>query len=694
MKKIISIALIICASQIMANEINLEERVITVKSKDLKVIDIPGAVNFISSEDLNKALTKVNLSEVLDETPGVLALDRGNFSKDLALSIRGFGTRSATSGIRGQQIFIDGIPLTLPDGQSQSQNISLGTAGRIDVIKGPLATLYGNASGGVIQIYTKEPPENRYFQTEQVFGSWGQYKNDYQVAEKFEKTSYLLDYSSYKSNGFRVNSQIQREHINTIFSYQASDNLKLKLSVNLFDEPYAYDPRTLTLSDALNNPQKSSSSLLDRLRKITRQNQYGQSLDYKIDNTTNLVLSTYFGDRSVQQFSTPSTPTTLARYIDSQRDYYGVNLALNTKASMYHMPVDLSFSITSSSANELYSQGSAQNGDPISGITLRRDERKMSSSSAVSQATLHLNNHFSLLAGLRKTNVKVSSDDRLQMVSQGNVSYDNLGYVLGALYYLGEKTSLYFNYGVGFETPTLTEVTYTRVGNSNQNIFNTGLRDAKNSQYEIGLRSFGSNKTFVDLVVFSIKSKDEIAVDLNPNGSTISYKNIPEGTTRHGLELQYIAHPTKLIKTKITGTMMRAEFDASYYSGSTFIPAGNRVPGVPQKYVTLGAQYSGTGFVYARNGFLSGWLSGYDIMYMGNTYSSDANDMKAPSYVTHRLHLSHGWDLNGVNVSIVGRINNIFDKRYVSSVQVSNPIPFEPGAPRNWLLGLRAQVKF
>lgn len=693
MKKILLIGLVACASQIMANEINLDERVVSVKSKDFKIMDVPGAVNFLSSEDLNKSLAKVNLSEVLDDMPGVLALDRGNFARDLALSIRGFGTRSATSGIRGQQIFIDGIPLTLPDGQSQSQNISLSTAGRIDVIKGPLATLYGNASGGVIQIYSKEPEDKRYFQTEQIFGSWNQYKNNYQLAEKFENTAYLLDYSSYKSDGFRLNSQIQREHFNAIFSHQLSDDLKLKLSVNLFDEPYAYDPRTLTLFDALNNPEKSTSPVADRLRKITQQNQYGQSLDYQINSASNIVLSTYFGDRFVQQFATPSTPTSSARFINSERDYSGVNLAVNTKKIIYQKPLDLNFSIGSSSADELYSQGVAQDGEPIPGV-LRLEKRKMSSSSATSQATFYLTDNLNLLAGLRKTNIKIRSDDRLQQVSQGALSYDNLGYVLGALYYLDSKTSAYLNYGVGFETPTLTELSYTRVGNANQNIFNTSLKEAKNSQYEIGLRSFGNNKSYIDLVAFSIKTKDEIAVDLNPNGSTISYKNIPEGTTRNGLELSYITYPTKLIRTKVTGTMMQAEFDASYFSGSTFISAGNRVPGVPKKSMTLGAQYSNNAFIYAKNGFLNGWLVGYDMMYMGNMYTSDANNMQAPSYVTQRLQISHGWNLDGISLSLIGRINNIFDKRYISSVQVSNPIPFEPGAPRNWLLGLRVQAKF
>lgn len=692
-KYIYPLTLLIISQLVLSNEINLTERVVTVKSQELKLLDVPGSVNLISSQDISKATLKVNLSEVLDETPGVLALDRGNYAKDISLSVRGFGTRSQTAGIRGQQIFIDGIPLTLPDGQSQSQNISLGTAGRIEIIKGPLATLYGNASGGVIQIYTRVP-ENRILHAEQIFGSWNQYKSEYQLADNLGQASYLIDYSTYKSDGYRLNSQIMREHLNGIFTYQINDDLKLKLSANAFDEPYAYDPRTLTLADALNNSYKSTSPVIDRLRKVTQQNQFGQSLEYKLNSSSHIALSTYFGDRSVQQFSTPSTLSTAAKYIESQRDYNGINLAFNTRNQFYERPIDITLTATTSSATEQYIQGNAQNGDPIPNLVLRRDERVMSSSSFASQANFHLTDNLSLLAGLRQTNVKVNSDDKLQQISQGNISYNNLGYILGVSNLIGDKTNLYFNYGIGFETPTLTEVSYTRVGSVNQNVFNTSLKEAKNSQYELGVRSFMDKKSYIDLTGFLIKTKNEIAVDLNPNGSNISYKNIPEGTTRKGLELSYIIYPIDSIKFKMMGTLMQAEFDASYISGSAFVPAGNRVPGVPQKNFVLGAQYSNKNFIQNQYGFSQGWLVGYDLSYMGNIYTADANDLKAPSYSLHRLSLSYGWDIQGINLSFVGRLNNIFDKRYVSSIQVSNPIPFEPGAPKNWLMGLRGQVRF
>ena len=67
--------------------------------------------------------------------------------------MRGFGARAAF-GIRGIKIVIDGIPETTPDGQGQLDNLPLGMLKSFEVLRGPSASLYGNASGGVIYLNT------------------------------------------------------------------------------------------------------------------------------------------------------------------------------------------------------------------------------------------------------------------------------------------------------------------------------------------------------------------------------------------------------------------------------------------------------------------------------------------------------------------------------------------------------------
>src|SRR5690606_4785253 len=133
---------------------------VTSTQRSQPVFDVPASVGIVRGDTLRDSQMQVNLSETLVRIPGVLAQNRENYAQDLQLSIRGFGSRS-TFGVRGIRIYVDGIPATMPDGQGQTSNIDLSSAERIEVLRGPFSALYGNSSGGVIQVFTetgKGPP--------------------------------------------------------------------------------------------------------------------------------------------------------------------------------------------------------------------------------------------------------------------------------------------------------------------------------------------------------------------------------------------------------------------------------------------------------------------------------------------------------------------------------------------------------
>src|SRR6476659_6193106 len=101
------------------------------------------------------------LDESLALVPGLTAVSRTNPAQDPRISIRGFGARSAF-GVRGVRVLRDGMPLTLPDGQTPVDYLSLESVGRIEVIRGAASALYGNASGGVVDLRTEAPPATRF----------------------------------------------------------------------------------------------------------------------------------------------------------------------------------------------------------------------------------------------------------------------------------------------------------------------------------------------------------------------------------------------------------------------------------------------------------------------------------------------------------------------------------------------------
>ncbi|HIL02384.1 MAG TPA: Plug domain-containing protein, partial [Myxococcales bacterium] len=128
-----------------------EEIIVRASRVSTTLLETPAAVSVIDAEEIQLARPQLTLGESLARVPGVFTQNRQNFAQDLRISIRGFGAR-ARFGLRGIKLIVDGIPATLPDGQGQLDTLQLSTAGRIEVIRGPSASLYGSAAGGVIRL--------------------------------------------------------------------------------------------------------------------------------------------------------------------------------------------------------------------------------------------------------------------------------------------------------------------------------------------------------------------------------------------------------------------------------------------------------------------------------------------------------------------------------------------------------------
>jgi len=133
-------------------QINYEDTDATRVEKN--ILDIPGSITNINKNKLQLGTEQLGLDESLNHVPGTFFQNRYNFAQDLRVSIRGFGSRS-NFGIRGIKIIVDGIPETLADGQGSVDGIDIGSINKINVIRGPTSSLYGNASGGAIVIETE-----------------------------------------------------------------------------------------------------------------------------------------------------------------------------------------------------------------------------------------------------------------------------------------------------------------------------------------------------------------------------------------------------------------------------------------------------------------------------------------------------------------------------------------------------------
>src|SRR5690606_18799468 len=148
--------------------------IVTSTRMDTSVLETPASISVLEGDLMRMGRFRVNLSESLGGVPGLQIQNRENYAQDLQVSVRGFGARS-TFGVRGVRLYVDGIPATMPDGQGQTSNIDIASIDHIEILRGPFSALYGNSSGGVIQVFTEEgalPPEINASVAAGSHGAW------------------------------------------------------------------------------------------------------------------------------------------------------------------------------------------------------------------------------------------------------------------------------------------------------------------------------------------------------------------------------------------------------------------------------------------------------------------------------------------------------------------------------------------
>jgi iron complex outermembrane receptor protein len=207
--------------------------------------DVPASIDVLSAADLHDDRLGIDLSESLPGVPGVLARNRQNYAQDTQVSIRGFGSR-ATFGIRGLRLYLDGIPATQPDGQAQMAHFNLASAERLEILRGPFSSLYGNASGGVMQLFTKSGRDAPRFSGGTAAGSFGTWRANLGGGGSVGAADYVFDFTRFDTEGYREHSAARRESFNGKLDYRFSERSRSTVVLNYFDSPETDDPLGLT----------------------------------------------------------------------------------------------------------------------------------------------------------------------------------------------------------------------------------------------------------------------------------------------------------------------------------------------------------------------------------------------------------------------------------------------------------------
>jgi iron complex outermembrane recepter protein len=664
----------------------LDEIVVSASRSEQTTFDAPAAIQSLGRETIESAGPQVNLSEPLTRVPGVTILNRQNYAQDLQLSIRGFGARTAF-GIRGVRLIVDGIPASMPDGQGQASTISLSSTERIEVLRGPLAQLYGNASGGVVQAFTREAPETPEFTAHGYAGSYDTTRGIVQYAGRLGDYGLVADYGEFRSDGFRQNSKTVRKHFNGKLGFE-NGRTKVHFVANLFDMPLAQDPGGLASNSPTDPTAAANGFSANRVRKTVEQNQLGAVLEHRTETGITAVARIYGGQRDVfqAQFIQGSS-----RWIGVDRDYWGAGLQISQNLNLGSTPMRLSYGFDYDLADEYRSGGNAVVGE-ISDVSRRQQDYLSYNGDFFVQSEIFLTKATTLIAGARRSNVTLDVEDRLFPGSSGKVKYSATNPVLGLSHLVSETLNIYANTGRGFESPSIAETSYT--GAPPTATFNSALQAAKSRHYEVGLKYRPGKARVVDLAAYRIDTENEITTLANVGGN-VSYANAAK-TRRDGIEVSYLERLGKHFQLYAALNHINAVYSADFQSGADTIQDGNRIPGIPQRFAFIEAVWNQRGFLQpqerARTG--QGLTLAAEIISAGKLYANDLNTRVADGYNITNLRISHTHKTLKGLIQADLRFNNVFDKNHIGSVIVASATPYEPAPGRNWLASVKYSHQF
>ncbi|HEY3177666.1 MAG TPA: TonB-dependent receptor [Casimicrobiaceae bacterium] len=666
---------------------SLDPIVVTATRHEERAFDVPASVDIIPGSVIRDGQPAINLSETLPRVPGVFAANRQNYAQDLQISSRGFGARAAF-GVRGVRLYQDGIPVTMPDGQGQTGSFSLLSAERVEVLRGPFSTLYGNASGGVISVFTENGTPEPILTVNGGAGSYDLWTAGAKLRVAAGNAGYVAAFSEFQTDGYRDHSSARRDLFNLKLSFDPTEATRVTLIGNYQYQPETQDPLGLTRAQWDANPRQVDPSALQfDTRKTIDQTQGGVAVDHQFNPDTTLHVAAYGGRRLIRQYlalrgEVPATSS--GGVADLDRDFGGVGARMTWRTQAFGGPLTFTLGADTDRMKE-HRQGFVNNNGVLG--ALRRDEDDtVQSVDGYAEAEWQFAPAWAATLGVRSSAVRYKSDDHYVTPTNpddsGSRTFRNTSPIVGLVFRATPDVNLYASYGQGFETPTFAEIAYVPVGTG----LNFALDPATSSAYEIGLKTVFARSQRINVALFHIDTEDEIVTDTATGGRN-TFKNVGK-TRRNGAEALWDGDLPWRLHGHVALTYINARFAQEFTSGTPpqLVQSGNRLPGVPpaQAYGELTWTPGGWG----------GFNAAVEVQYVGKIYVNDRNTDAAPAYTVTNVRAGLAQRAGRATFTEFVRVNNVFDRRYAGSVIVgdTNGRFFEPAPGRNWFIGASIDV--
>jgi iron complex outermembrane receptor protein len=641
---------------------------------------VPYAVGVVDRTEIQRGQQTVGLDEALNNLPGVVVANRYNFSLDQRISIRGAGSRS-NFGVRGLKILLDGVPQTLPDGQSQLTNIDFANIDRAEVLRGASSSLYGNASGGVVAFSTEPAAAGPFAQRVRLQGGTGErdrddfYKWQSWTSGRSGNVSGTLSVSQFKTDGFRQHSAAEFRQLNAAMDYAVAGSTLATLRLSLADNPRGQNPGALTLAEYLANPDSAAANNIRRGADKDAQ-QYQLALRVRhLDAGGNEYEATVFGllrDLANPLAAPPPTgitPTT-GTYVAIDRAVGGVRVSGNRRLGSADQAPRVTAGVDLQRMRDDRQNFVSNAGERTTTVILDQREQ-VTEFGPFAQLQWNSSERWLISGGARLDWVRFNLTDRF--ISDGDDSgartmsavSGNLGLSLS----VGDQFVPYVNVATAFETPTTTELANQPDGSGG---FNPDLGPQRAVNYEIGARGQPVPRVSYSVALFLGRISDAIVQGPEIGGRAF-FRNAGK-THNDGAEVGVNVSPAAGLTLRGSYTYARYRFTDYQLADGTVLD-GNRLPGVPEHFWRFGLRTSLPGEFFLDA----------DHTISSSIVADDANTIYVDAWGAGLTNLRLGWNGQAGQAEFAPflGVNNLWDRRYVGSVTLNGVggRVFEP-APR------------
>ncbi|MCX6161720.1 MAG: TonB-dependent receptor [Ignavibacteriae bacterium] len=654
------------------------EILITAPRLSMPVKMSPYSTSIVDKLMLELMPRTIAIDEPLKLVPGVKVDNQANGER-VHLSIRGQGILSER-GIRGINIILDGIPLNDPTGFAPDVfDVDWLTVNRMEVLRGPSASLYGgSASGGIINILT-----NGGYNIPlggEAFGSYGSnnfWKAFGQYGGTVDKVDYRMSFSREMGDGYRVHTHFWSDKISGKAEYKPAKNLIIT-PLFFWTDTYHENPEGINLDQYNTDPKQANPDAVpfneyletNRLTGgVTGSYTFAENHDLQFTAYTKRTLFTeannkIFNNRTIV---TPGTSLQYTYNYGKKKDF-----------------IKNHFSVGSDLRWQTIDESRVDNLHSVRGDTLRSDETiKQSSIGLFAINKIDIGPKFNAVLSIRYDKINNDLDDKLKAGGinySGSANFDKLTGRIGINYSLLPNLNVFASWGQGFLPPATEELAQNPDGYGG---FNKNLSPATSSGEEIGLRGIIKDVFYYELTGFYMNTKNDFdRYRIPTRGQETFYRNYG-ASNRMGIELYGKWIPVKPVTVQLAYTFSSFKYaDISptrvVMDDTTivkYIQDGNYLPNSPMHQLFIDVQYmpiQGLSFGVSNETVSKIYIDGANI-------ESEA----APAYSLFNARVAYDWNMKGFGGEISFNLKNIGDTKYVAFTE---PDPggnaYQPGVGR------------